>query len=247
MRAASSVPAPTLSFILSTSASSGISRARPDLPRPRLCRSCRSTRGKTCSTAWIPASRWRALLSRCSSSAALAALARSQSSSSEGYRSHCSGDCVAPRDDELGQGSRRSSRHRQWQAVAALGIGAPGFVFSTTHTADHLKETVELIAPQGRLALINNEPLELALLMRKSISTHWESMVTRSMLQTADMTEQRWSTPARSALRLPSNAANLKRAHALLETGQARGKIVLEGSYPHRWRKLCSTTWVISR
>jgi NADPH2:quinone reductase len=33
--------------------------------------------------------------------------------------------------------------------VAALGIGAPGFVFSTTHTADHLKEIVELIAPKA--------------------------------------------------------------------------------------------------
>jgi NADPH:quinone reductase len=76
------------------------------------------------------------------------------------------------------------------EQVATLGIGAPGFVFSTTHTADHLKEIVELIAPQGRLALINNEPLELALLMRKCVSIHWESMFTRSMLQTADMAEQ---------------------------------------------------------
>ena len=42
------------------------------------------------------------------------------------------------------------------EQVAALGIGAREFVFSTTHTADHLKEIVELIAPQGRLALINN-------------------------------------------------------------------------------------------
>ena len=51
---------PTLSFISSTSALSGISRARSDLPRPRLCRSHRSPRGKPCSTAWISASRWRA-------------------------------------------------------------------------------------------------------------------------------------------------------------------------------------------
>jgi NADPH:quinone reductase-like Zn-dependent oxidoreductase len=29
------------------------------------------------------------------------------------------------------------------------------------------------------------------------------------------------------------NAANLKRAHALLETGKARGKIVLERFHPH--------------
>jgi hypothetical protein len=63
-------------------------------------------------------------------------------------------------------------------------------VFSTTHTANHLKEIVELIAPQGRLALIHNEPLELALLMRKCLSVDWESMFTRSMLQTADMAEQ---------------------------------------------------------
>ena len=51
--------------------------------------------------------------------------------------------------------------------VAALGIGSPGFVFSVTHTADHLKDIAELIAPQGRLALINNEPLDLASFMRK--------------------------------------------------------------------------------
>ena len=126
--------------------------------------------------------------------------------------------------------------------VAALGIGAPGLVFSITHTADHLKEIVELIAPQGRLALINNEPLELALLMRKCVSIHWESMFTRSMLQTADMAEQHALLDKVAGLVNAGkirttvaehfgtiNAANLKRAHALLETGKARGKIVLEG------------------
>jgi NADPH:quinone reductase len=126
--------------------------------------------------------------------------------------------------------------------VAALGIGTPGFVFSTTHTPDHLKEIVELIAPQGRLALINNEPLELALLMRKCVSIHWESMFTRSMLQTTDMAEQHALLDKIAELADAGkirttvaehfgtiNAANLKRAHALLETGKARGKIVLEG------------------
>jgi NADPH:quinone reductase len=123
------------------------------------------------------------------------------------------------------------------EQVAALGIGAPGFVFSTTHTADHLKEIVELIAPQGRLALINNEPLELALLMRKCVSIHWESMFTRSMMQTADMAEQHALLDKVAGLvdagKIRTtvaehfgtiNAANLKRAQALLETGQALGK-----------------------
>jgi hypothetical protein len=106
---------------------------------------------------------------------------------------------------------------------------------------------IELIAPQGRLALINNEPLELALLMRKSVSIHWESMFTRSMLQTADMTEQHALLDKVAGLvdagKIRTtvaehfgiiNAANLKRAHTLLETGKARGKIVLEGFPPAR-------------
>jgi NADPH:quinone reductase len=126
--------------------------------------------------------------------------------------------------------------------VAALGVGAPAFVFSTTHTPDHLRDIVELIAAQGRLALINGEPLELSPLMRKSVSIHWESMFTRSLMETADMVEQHVLLDHVAALvdagKIRStiaehfgaiNAANLKRAHALLESGKSRGKIVLEG------------------
>jgi NADPH:quinone reductase len=126
--------------------------------------------------------------------------------------------------------------------VAALGLGAPGLVFCTTHTPDHLKDIVELIAPQGRLALINGEPLELSPLMRKSVSIHWESMFTRSLMETADMAEQHALLDKVAGLvdagKIRTtvaehfgtiNAANLKRAHALLESGKSRGKIVLEG------------------
>jgi NADPH:quinone reductase len=42
------------------------------------------------------------------------------------------------------------------EQVAALGIGAPAFVFSTTETHRHLKEIIELIAPQGRFGLIDD-------------------------------------------------------------------------------------------
>jgi NADPH:quinone reductase-like Zn-dependent oxidoreductase len=80
------------------------------------------------------------------------------------------------------------------------------------------------------------------MLMRKCVSIHWESMFTRSMLQTADMAEQhalldrvaelvdagKMRTTVAEHFGI-INAANLKRAHALLETGKARGKIVLEG------------------
>jgi NADPH:quinone reductase-like Zn-dependent oxidoreductase len=68
------------------------------------------------------------------------------------------------------------------------------------------------------------------------------SDVQRSMLQTADVAEQHALLDKVAALvdagKIRTtvaehfgtiNAANLKRAHALLETGKARGKIVLEG------------------
>jgi NADPH:quinone reductase-like Zn-dependent oxidoreductase len=90
--------------------------------------------------------------------------------------------------------------------------------------------------------LINNEPLELTLLMGKSVSIHCESMFTRSMLQTADAAEQHALLDKVAELvdagKIRTTvaehfgtigAANLKRALALLETGKAGGKIVLDG------------------
>ena len=40
--------------------------------------------------------------------------------------------------------------------ISELGIGAPAFVFSTTHTEKHAADIAELIAPQGRFALIDD-------------------------------------------------------------------------------------------
>ena len=127
--------------------------------------------------------------------------------------------------------------------VSALGIGAPAFVLSTTQTDKHFDEIVELIAPQGRFALIDDPDLiDARKLKRKSVSLHWELMFTRSIFKTADMAKQHELLASVSTLldegRLKTtlaenfgkiNAVNLKRAHALLETGTAKGKIVLEG------------------
>lgn len=125
--------------------------------------------------------------------------------------------------------------------VAELGLGAPAFVFSTTETDAHASEIAELIAPQGRLGLIDHLA-DANLFMGKSVSIHWELMFTRPMHGTTDMAEQgrllnevsrladagilRTTMTERIA---PINAANLKRVHAQLESGTTRGKIVLEG------------------
>ncbi|SEI16550.1 zinc-binding alcohol dehydrogenase family protein [Methylobacterium sp. 275MFSha3.1] len=127
--------------------------------------------------------------------------------------------------------------------VAALGLGAPGFVFSTTNTDRHLTEIAALIAPQGRFALIDDpDSLDVVPFKRKSVSTHWEFMFTRSMFETADMDAQGALLDEVSRLVDvgtlkttfaesfgPISAANLRRAHALIESGRAKGKIVLEG------------------
>jgi zinc-binding alcohol dehydrogenase family protein len=127
--------------------------------------------------------------------------------------------------------------------VEALQLGAPGIVFSTTETCRHLDEIVALIAPQGRFGLIDDpENLTVNGFKGKSVSIHWEFMFTRSLHATPDMDRQGAlladvaalvdAGAIRSTLSEtmgPISATNLKRAHALLESGKARGKIVLEG------------------
>lgn len=127
--------------------------------------------------------------------------------------------------------------------IDALGIGAPGLVFVTTHAAHYAPIVAELIAPQGRVAFIDDpQTLDVMLFKNKSVSIHWEMMFTRSSYQTADMAEQgalldevaRLIDAGTLRTTLGENlgtidAANLRRAHALLESGRAKGKIVLEG------------------
>jgi zinc-binding alcohol dehydrogenase family protein len=128
--------------------------------------------------------------------------------------------------------------------VEALGIGPPAFVFSTTQTEKHLADILELIAPQGRFSLIDDpkEPMDLRPFKRKSLSIHWEMMFARPVWQTADMIEQHkllnHVADMVDAGRIQTtlnetygtiNAANLRRAHAMIESGRTKGKIVLSG------------------
>ena len=127
--------------------------------------------------------------------------------------------------------------------IAALGIGAPAFVFSTTQTEQHIDDIAELIAPQGRLCLIDDPSgFDIMKFKRKAVSIHHELMFTRSLYGTPDMEEQAKILNAVSIAvddgRIRStatqrlgaiNAENLKKAHAQLESGSTIGKVVLEG------------------
>ncbi len=129
------------------------------------------------------------------------------------------------------------------EELQRLGIAEVTHVASLTHTDLHLEQIVEALRPQGRLALIDDPAsLDISLLKRKSLSLHWEFMYTRSLYQTPDMIEQH-RLLNRVAELIDSgvlkttlgehygtiNAENLRRAHAFIESGKAKGKIVLEG------------------
>lgn len=126
--------------------------------------------------------------------------------------------------------------------VAALGLGSPGFIFATAPMGGLLAGLAELIAPQGRVALINAESADLFVFRSKCVSIHFELMFTRPLFQTADIEAQHRllnevadlvdSGRIRSTMRENYgriDAMNLTRALRFLKTGGAIGKIVLAG------------------
>jgi len=129
------------------------------------------------------------------------------------------------------------------EQIEALKLPPVALVASLTYTDQHYKAIAELMAPQGKFGLIDDPPeFTMSVFKGKAISVHWESMFTRSSFQTPDMIAQHHllndvaDLIDKGVLRTTLdqtfgtiNAANLKRAHALLETGKSRGKIVLEG------------------
>ena len=136
--------------------------------------------------------------------------------------------------------------HRQPLAgqVKAIVPGGVNYVLALTKTEDHFDEIIAAMAPQSALALIENvaRPVNINKLKPKCLSLHWEFMFARARFETADMDEQgrllnevaqlvnvgQIRTTMRENLGA-INAVNLKRAHALIESGTTIGKIVLAG------------------
>jgi len=124
-----------------------------------------------------------------------------------------------------------------------IGIAQVEYVAGLTATDEHLPEIVELIAPQGALALIDDpQVFDIVKLKRKSVTVAWELMFTRPIFETGDMIQQHHILEEVSALvdagvlrttltgqDGPISAAALKRVHAMVESGKAIGKTVLAG------------------
>jgi NADPH2:quinone reductase len=129
------------------------------------------------------------------------------------------------------------------EQLKAVGHRFVDYVFGVTQSGEHFDTIADVVAPQGKFALIDDpKALDVAKLKAKSVSLHWEAMFTRSSFQTPDMVEQHKllnevaTMVDQGTIRTTVaenlgviNAANLRRAHAMVESGRMRGKVVLEG------------------
>jgi len=144
---------------------------------------------------------------------------------------------------ELGADHVVNHREAMVPQVQALGMQHVDHV-AIFNDMRHWETAVELIRPEGGIVTIDDThlPMPMGGMKMKAASLHWEFMFARAMHQTPDMIEQHnllnWTADEIDAGRLrttvntvlsPINAANLREAHRLIETGQAKGKIVVEG------------------
>lgn len=144
---------------------------------------------------------------------------------------------------ELGADHVVNHREDMVAQIRALGIQHVDHI-AIFNDMRHWETAVELIRPQGGIVSIDDTdlPMPMGGMKMKAASLHWEFMFARSMHQTHDMVEQhklltyvadqidagKIKTTVSKRMS-PINATNMREAHRLVETGQAKGKIVLEG------------------
>jgi NADPH:quinone reductase len=126
--------------------------------------------------------------------------------------------------------------------LKALGFSTVDYIFCLNDPVGHWDSIVEAIVPQGKICtILSLDPsVKFDTLFYKSVTLVWELMYTRSMFQTPDMIEQHnlledltkfvdegLVKTTLTELLEPINAANMRKAHAKVESGKTIGKIVL--------------------
>jgi NADPH2:quinone reductase len=110
----------------------------------------------------------------------------------------------------------------------------------TSYSKGQIDTYAEILRPFGEIVAIDDERQDLSPLKSKSITWHWELMFTRSMHHTADMDQQGRLLDETAALLDKGtlrhtmttavddfSAAGIGRAHELVASGQAIGKVVV--------------------
>ncbi len=143
---------------------------------------------------------------------------------------------------ELGADHVINHRHKLSEEFTKYNLPEAEYVISLNATEQHIDEIVKVVKPQGKFGFIDDpKVLNVMPFKGKAVSTHIELMFTRSLFQTPDMIEQHNILNEVSKLIDQGmikttvgqhfgkiNSKNIRKAHQLLETGKAKGKIVLE-------------------
>jgi len=129
---------------------------------------------------------------------------------------------------------------------ARIGAGEADYILCCNSTESHIQNMLDVIKPQGKICIIvgtkNDQPININVFQPKSVAICWELMFTRPMFNTPDMQTQHdllneagrlfdagvlrtTLTEQHGAM----NAANLRKVHARIETGNMIGKAVLRG------------------
>jgi len=126
--------------------------------------------------------------------------------------------------------------------IEALGLKFVDYIANFNDTDRYWEQMGDLIRPQGAVCMIvgTRGPLVQDAMRGKSATVCWELMFTRPRFKTPDMIEQHRlltrvaelidARKIRGTLRetlRPINAANLRAAHAKLESGKTIGKLVV--------------------
>ena len=140
-------------------------------------------------------------------------------------------------------GAEHAVNHRTDLAAQVLAVAPDGvdWLF-TAHSEGQLETYAEIVRPFGRVVAIDDGPRDVSPLKSRSISWHWEFMFTRALLRTPDRIEQHRLLnrvadlvdegrlhPTTTRALTPLNAANLREANRLVETGRSLGKTVVHG------------------
>ncbi|MEC5344987.1 zinc-binding alcohol dehydrogenase family protein [Brenneria populi] len=157
------------------------------------------------------------------------------------------------RDWCLALGAHHVIDHRQPlpAQIDALSLPPVTHIAALSNTAEHWAELAELIAPQGRLAVItDHDTLDAVPFKSKSVSLHWEMVFTRPLFGTPDMIAQHRILDEVAALveagvlrstvtraLHPLDAARLREAHRLVENGGVTGKVVVARSAQDIYRQ----------
>jgi NADPH2:quinone reductase len=128
--------------------------------------------------------------------------------------------------------------------LEALGLKHVDYIANYNDTDRYWEQMGDLVAPQGAVCMIvaPKGPMSQDAVRGKSATVCWELMFTRPRFKTPDMIEQHRlltrvaelidAKKIRGTLRetlQPINAANLRAAHAKLESGTTIGKLVVAG------------------